>query len=94
MSAILVDPVASIGERGEEQSDGAADEADDLQPDAASAVGENHSEDDADDQQEVDQRGALGGEDVVGDQVAETADMVGAAPIAAARMVGVKMPMP
>ena len=65
--------------RGDEQADGAADEAEDLQPDAADAVGEDHREDDADDQQDVDQRRALGGEDVVRDQVAQAADMVGTA---------------
>ena len=40
---------------------------------SASSDGEH----DADDQQDVDQRRALGGEDSVSDQVAETADMVG-----------------
>ena len=74
----MVAPVDVSGERGEEQPDGAADEAEDLQPDAADPVGEHHGEQDADDQQHVDQRGALGGEDVVSDQVAEAADMVGA----------------
>ena len=48
----------------EPQARGAADEADDLQADAADPVGQQHRGQDADDQQHVEQRRALGGQDV------------------------------
>ena len=64
-------------ERREEQAHGTADEAEDLQPDAANPVGEQHGEHDADDQQNVDQCRALGGHDIVRDHVAEAADVIG-----------------
>ena len=63
-------------QRGQQQARGAADEAEDLQRDPAHRVGQHDGEDDADDQQAGDQRRALGGGDVVGDQIGDAAGVV------------------
>ena len=54
-AAFMADGQGRDGKAG-----GAADEADDLQPDAADPVRQQHGGDDADDQQEVDERRAFG----------------------------------
>ena len=61
------------GERREREPGRASDETQNLQPHAPHPVGEQHRKDDADDQQNVDQGRALGGELIVGDQVGEVA---------------------
>ena len=63
-----------------------------MRPDA---VGQNDGEEDADDQQDVDQRGTLGGEDSrQRSGHCRLRTWSEPPPIAAARMIGVKMPMP
>ena len=57
------------GSGGDRQTRGAADEAQDLQPDAAGLVHEKNGADDTDDQQKVDEPRALGRQDVVVDEV-------------------------
>ena len=61
------------GERREREPGRASDETQNLQPHAPDPVGEQHREDDADDQQNIDQRRALGGELIIGDQVGKVA---------------------
>ena len=46
----------------------AADEADDLQVNAPDPIGQQHRGQDADDQQHIEQRRALGGQDVARNQ--------------------------
>ena len=64
------------GLRRDEQSQGAADEAEDLQADAAGPVGEQDGEDDADQQQQVDQGGAFRGNHVVVDEIGQVPDIL------------------
>src|SRR5262245_60940808 len=55
------------------QSGSAADEAHDLQPDAADAVGEHDRQHDTDDQQNSDEGGAFGGEDIALNELGDVA---------------------
>ena len=64
-------------ERREEQTGGATDETEHLQPNPADDVGEHDGENDADDQQRGDQGRALGGGDVIGDEVGNAAGVIG-----------------
>jgi hypothetical protein len=66
-------------EGGDQQTQGAPDKAENLKSDPADLVGEDHRKQDADDQQNGDHRRSLGGQDRVGDQIAQAADVVGLA---------------
>ena len=64
--------------RREQQAHGAADEAKNLQPDAADAVGKQHGKDDSHDQQHVDERGAFRRQDIALNELGRVAGMIDA----------------
>ena len=66
-------------QRGDDEPDGAAEEAEHLQPDTPKPVGKPDREDDADDQERGSQRRGLGRVDAARDQVGRAADLVRAA---------------
>ena len=65
------------GSGSDRQTCGAADEAHDLQPDTAEFINKKNGADDADDQQQVDEAGSLGGQDVVVDEIGQASHVLG-----------------
>jgi hypothetical protein len=77
-----------------EKAGRAAEEAKHLQGNSADRVGQQHSDEDADDEQRRGQRSFLGGSNVVQNQIGKAAGVVRRPPTTATRIVGVKMPIP